>query len=219
MFVELGLARDHLLPHEPVDLREYLGEVGVVHVRHHSPWDRIPGVGDTAASYSDRSVIARLVAALVAVQRWQSRTGVTDPAVDRFVDVLWEFPTVGGPSFGPWHRTWSDDPLRGEIDGLEQGGPVDAVARIQQAAAAAGTSPAPLLPGLLHASEIIGDNLFKAVDDARTLEHLHAGEVLLAREGVDLVPATEFADQPFADFHGWGNPVDAATVRRWRAWV
>lgn len=174
-------------------------------------------MGQTASTYADRSVIARLAAALLAVEAWAAAIDVGDPAVDRLLDLLWRFPTVGGASFGPWHQDWTADPLRLEIDGLEHGRPVEAVARIQQAAIAAGTSPAPLLSGLLHASEIVGDNLFKAVDDARTLEHLSAVEALVARDDVALVPASEFADQPFTDFHGWGHPVDDATVTHWRA--
>ncbi|MHA3704615.1 hypothetical protein ACXR2U_20785 [Jatrophihabitans sp. YIM 134969] len=174
-------------------------------------------MGDIAATYADRSVIARLAAALLAVQAWSARTGVTDPAAEQLQGVLWAFPTVGGPTFGPWHDRYETDPLRRDIAGLEAGEPVEAVARVQRAATAAGVSPAPLLSGLLHASGIVGDNLFAAVDHTRTLEHLHAVEVLVARDGVDLVPASTFPDQAATDFHGWGNPVDPATVERWRA--
>lgn len=39
----------------------------------------------------------------------------------------------------------------------------------------------------------------------------------MTRDGVDLVPATHFPDQPLTAFHGWADPVDAATVTRWRA--
>ena len=174
-------------------------------------------MAETAPSYADRSVIARLAAALVAVQRWQRTSGVADPAVDTFLEVMWTFPTVGGPTFGPWHQTWTADPLRREIEDLEQGKPVEIVPRVHAAAIAAGTTPVPLLSGLLHASEIVGDNLFKAVDDARTLEHLVAVEALVTRDGVDLPPASEFADQPYADFHGWGHPVSQARVNAWKS--
>lgn len=171
----------------------------------------------TAPTYADRSVIARLAAALVGVQRWQRQAGISDPAVDTFLEVLWTFPTVGGPTFAPWHRAWTDDPLRREIEDLEQGRTVEIVPRIHRAAVKVGNTPAPLLSGLLHASEIVGDNLFKAVDDARTLEHLVAVEALVARDHVELPPASEFADQPFTDFHGWGEPVSRAVVNGWRS--
>lgn len=68
-----------------------------------------------------------------------------------------------------------------------------------------------------RAGGILDADLFGRFDDAGVLAELGALEQVTARYTIQLPEPILFAASPVTDRHGWGLPLTAAEMRRWRA--
>jgi hypothetical protein len=160
-----------------------------------------------AADFEGSSINRMSWAALLGVENWLRRAGISDPELDRWLDHLWEWSTVHPETFDSWYRDGPDlvdpdDPL-----------PDNLLARCD----ASGISAEDLRTAIVAASEVIYANLFAAVTwDWVTKELDRLAEVLSKYElGLPspdcLPPSTD------REMDGWGHHLDAAVVRVIRA--
>ena len=162
-----------------------------------------------ADGYRRLSVNARLAGALHVLTQVVRRTGLNHPDVNGFIDHLWRWPTVTPETFGEWEGYESPaldaamgDPLTPDLEAASR---------------RAGVDPAGLRQLLASTAEIVYHGLFSVPNQAESLGHLRTVARVAATYGASLPPAELFAESPWSANGGWGAPMAAAEVGRWRA--
>jgi hypothetical protein len=178
------------------------------------PWELVTWgapMRGRADEYADRSINARLAAALLAVESWLGHVGLYDPEIRNLLEHLWARPTVRSETFDEWEG-YDSEVLAAALGG-------DLPERLELACRSRHVPPGELACVLEDVVEIVYTNLFGTVVSEDSLKHLRRLEQTVGRYGIELVAAGRFADEPLEAGHGEGRERSEAEVGRWREYT
>ncbi|MEW9532839.1 hypothetical protein [Microbispora sp. NPDC049125] len=160
-----------------------------------------------AAHYASLSVNARLGAALRTLAAWLDGVKIRDTDLDDLMEHLWQWPTVTVENFDSWEASapsLTSVGLGGEM-------PVGLIDKSN----ARSIPPEDLYNLICHTVEMVYDNIYGAVDNEATLDHLLQIELIALRYGLAVPSASFFADSPY-DETGWGPRPGVEQLHQWR---
>jgi hypothetical protein len=160
-----------------------------------------------AADYEGSSVNRMSWAALLGVENWFRRAGISDPELDGWLDHLWQWSTVHPETFESWYNG------RPELVGLSDRLPET----LQAQCDAVGLSAEDLRTAIVAVTEVIYANLFAAITWDWVTKELDRLDEVLSRYELGLPSPDSLPPSTDREIQGWGLPLDAAVVRDIRA--
>jgi hypothetical protein len=139
-----------------------------------------------AEHYRDRTLNARLGAALLAVEAWLTRVKLEDADIRDLIEHLRAWPTIDGGSFAEW-SAWSNDVLEAGLGG-------DLPPRLREACLSAEVREQDLVQIVRDLVELVYAHLYGALDDDQSMRDLRSLEVTLSRYGVELPSPSPLGD-------------------------
>ena len=148
-------------------------------------------------------------AALLGVEHWFNRAGLTSDAISVWLDHLWAWSTIGPDTFDDWYNGRPDLIEVGMGDAL----PEDLRAPAQEA----GIAPEALHEAIIATTEVVYGNLFASITWAWvTKEFDRVAHVLASYElgmpSPDCLPVSTRDEQ-----NGWGNRLSIEALGHVRA--
>ena len=160
-----------------------------------------------AANFEGSSVGRMSWAALLGVENWFRRAGISDPELDRWLDHLWQWSTVHPKTFDSWYQGRPD--LVGLRDRLPE--------NLQAQCDAVGLSAEDLRTAIKAVSEVIYVNLFGAITWDWVTEELDRLAEILSKYELGLPSPDCLPSSTSREGYGWGNHLDARVVDEIRA--
>jgi hypothetical protein len=161
-----------------------------------------------AADYADSSITRMSWAALLGMEHWLRRAGLSHPEIDAWLDHLWRWSVVNPTVFDAWYGA------RPVLVDIEQTGklPQQFVGWSERA-----SIPAEHLRTMVFAvTDIIYANLFGGIQWKYPEESLDAIADILGHYELGLPPPECLPSSARSDKHGWGLSVDEATLAKIR---
>jgi len=150
-----------------------------------------------------------LAIALNCFERYCRKHALSHPAIDSFLDDLWEFPLVDSQRWDEWESRHPSlvnaafgDPWP---EGFEE---FLATRRIRQ------SGFRELISSIV---EIVFSSFYGAANTSIASEFFSMVIRTMKSEGIDLPPLDAFACSRFADRGGWGMEIGVSQRSRWRA--
>lgn len=143
-------------------------------------------------------------AALLAVEHWLRRAGLSHPEIDEWLAHLWKWSVTTQATFDDWYET------RPALVAIEQTGrlPDHLIGWSERV-----SIPTDDLRTLIFAAtDIIYASLFGGIQWEHRAESLDAIADVLDRYELGLPPPGCLPPSDRSDFHGWGHPVDQTTI-------
>ena len=151
---------------------------------------------------------ARLAVALHCFSRYCERHNLRHPAIDAFLDDLWEFPIVE-------HQTWDDwEKHHPALVQTALGDPWPA--GFEAFLKAQGTQPDEFRHLLGYVVEIVFSSFYVAADDDSSFGYLSEVLKIAANSGINPPPFEVLSGSRFADRGGWGTQMTTTERNAWR---
>jgi hypothetical protein len=160
--------------------------------------------GVRSAAYAESSIRRMSWAALLAVEEWFHRAGLSDPEIDQWLDHLWRWSVVTQKAFDDWYRT------RPELVSIEQTGLLPE--RLNGVAKSASNPADEFRSVIFAATDVIYASLFGGINWEYRAESLDAIVDVLDRYELGLPPPNCLPRSSRSEWHGWGNAVDEKTM-------
>jgi len=149
-------------------------------------------------------------AALLAVEHWCRRAGLTDPDIDEWLAHGWRWSSVSSETFDDWYR---DLPrLEGILPRTKGKGVYQMPEHLVDLSARAGVPADDLETLVLLANDIVYGNLFLGLQFNYFDQALDGIAVVLERYELGLPPPDRLPTSSRADDGGWGFQLDSATL-------
>ncbi len=160
--------------------------------------------GDTglvsSADFAESSQRRMSWAAMLAVEHWVRRAGLSHPDVDEFLSHAWEWSSISSDTFDDWYRRFP------RLQGLMRL-PADVVADAVRAEVSADD-----LNSLVRlVDDIVYGNLFGGIQFVWFDQDLDGIAAILERYELGLPPPDMLPTSTRADAGGWGLAVDGKT--------
>jgi hypothetical protein len=158
--------------------------------------------------YADASQRRMSWAALLAVEAWCHRAGLSDADIDEWLDHAWRWSTISSETFDDWYRALP------RLQGIwpRAKGAYRILGHLVEKCARASVPAGDLETLVILANDIVYGNLFGGLQFLYFDQALDGIATLLERYELGLPPPEYLPTSSRQDHHGWGFPVDGATM-------
>jgi hypothetical protein len=160
--------------------------------------------GARSTDYGDSSINRMSWAALLGVEHWLRRAGLSHPEIDGWLTHLWNWSVTTQATFRDWYGT------RPDLVDIEQTGQLPE--HLSGWSEHASIPTVDLQSMIFSATDIIYANMFGGIQWKYPEGSLDAIADVLDRYELGLPPPDCLPPSSRSQIHGWGDPVDQRTL-------